>query len=474
MTAGRSRWCMATLLLVAFFAATTAEAATWRPGRSWMTARADGIRVHVPAGYERYGRFTLHHAQRQLERLHRLYGQRPDRVHVILNPDERTSSSMAIVLPTRVELALHPALDKGLRPQAAFYLERALIHELAHTAQFSTTAGITRYLRALFGEVVVPVGIQPDWIAEGYSILAESWDGGGRMHSAYHAMYWRTAILEGRTWSLGQASTYGSVRPPSNRAYVTGTMLFERFWGGGVGQPVLADWLEEQAAWPALHSIAYRRAFHSGSAQQMYKRMVSEYRGEYRDFMMRRDRVGLAVGERLRADKRTDYRSPAWAPDGSLWVRSDSYDRVSRLERIHFHGLGHEVEDGPRLGYSLNRGLTPFREGVITTESRRGPVASERSRSVLVYRSPGGGLRDIGGLEGWAPAWKATGRRLAYATLTETGETALVTVPLDDRAQPAGVSDTLLRLPYGHIGESAWSVDGKRLAFATDNGEGER
>jgi hypothetical protein len=465
---------IALLVLAVLLTAQPAHAARWPIGTNWKTARVDGIRVHVPARYERYGNYTLFAAQRQLQLLNRRYEQRPDRVHILLNPYARNSSSMAIVVPTRVELALHPALDKGLRPQAAFYIERALIHELAHTSQFSTTAGITTPLRAVFGEAVVPVGIQPDWIAEGYSILAESWGGGGRMNSAYHAMYWRTALLEGRQWSLGQASTYGGVRPPSNRAYVTGAMLFERFWGKGVGQPVLADWLEEQAAWPALHAIAFRRAFHSGSPGRMYERIISEYRSDYRSFMLARDRKGLAVGERVRAEKRTSYRDPQWTPEGDLMVWSDSYDHVSRLETVQFRGMGSSLQKGPRLGYNSHKGLTPFGDGVIVAERRRGPWSGERTSSVLVYRDMGGSVKDFGDLKGWAPAGSQPAGRLAYVVINEKGEAALLTVPLDENAQPTAPPDTLWRSAWGHINDPAWSGDGKTLAFASDQGEGER
>jgi hypothetical protein len=92
---------------------------------------------------------------------------------------------------------------------------------------------IGRLLRSVFGRAesgwpYFPAVATPGWTIEGLATWYESaLTSSGRAHGTYHEAVLRTAVLEGRFESIGQAGGESPLWPGGNRSYVYGSMFFE-------------------------------------------------------------------------------------------------------------------------------------------------------------------------------------------------------------------------------------------------------
>lgn len=465
------------LALGLFITAAGPVTAARYPSRfQWRTFRSGDVEVYYPVGYARYARFLAFSGHAYLDSLDTWYGIRPHRSRIVLNPEMDHSHAMALIGPTRVELPLAPVLDKGLRPQSALYLDRVTGHELTHVVQLSTRHRITRALGAVFGESVAPLALAPDWLLEGQAVWTESSRDGGRLNSSYQSMLMRTELAQaGGFWALDRIAVPGTVNPPPGRAYTGGAFLFGSLASEFRAYERLADWMRKQAAYPAFTGFSFRRAYNDRSLSDQYVALEQAWRAQLRERMKRLYDAGYAVGKPLLKEDRTSYRHPAWGVEGGLVVAETSYDRPRRLLGLSGPMLGRDRDLGDR-GYTAHDGVAPFLNGVIVSEIRRARRVPQETRSVLVLVTADGRTTDLkpGGLDGWAPAFHARTRKLAYIAPAAGGGFALRTVPLSVRGNVSGEATDLLATTLGSISDPAWSNDGTRLAFAADLGNGER
>ena len=438
----------------------------------WKEWVMGDVSVYYPDGYRPYAQYVATRALVHIDSLNSWYQVRPKHTRILLNPAHDQGMAFATVMPKRMEISLTPVLDKGLRPQAGFYLDRVTGHELTHVVQFTTQAGITVPARTLFGDAVAPLGVAPDWIVEGQAIWTESRQGGGRQNSPYHQMLFRTPQLEGKLWTLDQLSEPGTISPSANRAYISGAFMVGNMIEEFKGIPRTAEWMRNQAKYVGFQGYAFKKTFQR-SAQDEYDDLRYTWREKNRTLMTQRSRAGYAVGDRILADDRTSYRHPAWVDDHTVVVYNRSYDHSPRLTIVQ-PGQQQATTRSIRVGSSGDQDVTPVGDGFIYGRIRRGSWATEETRSVLVYVDQNGHEKDLadGGLEGWAPAWHASSARLAYVCRNENGGLDLRTIQLDQK-QVVGSPETLFSTHLGVVADPAWSADGSRLAFTVDMGRRE-
>jgi WD40-like Beta Propeller Repeat len=441
----------------------------------WMEMQAGNVLIYYPEGYESHAEMLATTAESYLDSLDKWYGHRPEIARIVLNPEMDRSQAMALINPTRIEIPIAPALDKGLRPQSSLYLDRVTGHELTHVYQMDLREGVARYLSPIFGEAIAPAALAPDWLLEGQAIWTESAGGGGRLYSSYQNMQMRTQLAQkGWYWPITQLSSAGRVNPPLNRAYTGGAYLYASLTGEFRASQHIAEWMGHQAAWPGLTGLNFSRSYNGRTLGSQWNALEAAQRDRLRDQMRELYNAGYAVGTPLLENEHTSYLHPKWTLEGELIVAERSYNQPNRVVSLS-PAPGYRKDVVAYTGASAHEGLTPFLGGVIVSEIRRGMLTPEENTSVLVLVTRDGRTKDLaaGGLNGWAPAFHAESMMLAYIAPVPEGGMALRMVELDVTGNAVGTikQDFLTRL--GHLSDPSWSADGKLLAFTADLGEGE-
>ncbi len=108
----------------------------------------------------------------------------PHPVHFVLNPRASVANGSAQAFPfPLVHLHTFPPLEYGHLVGASDWIERLVLHELAHIADLDTTGRWVGELRRLFGSLATLLpAFAPRWYREGLAVWAETrFTGGGRL-----------------------------------------------------------------------------------------------------------------------------------------------------------------------------------------------------------------------------------------------------------------------------------------------------
>ena len=273
---------------------------------------------------------------------------------------------------------------------------------------------------------------------------------------------------------MTQISSAGRVNPPLNRAYTGGAFLYASLTGEYRASQHIAEWMNHQAAWPGLTGWNFSRSYNGRTLGEQWSALEVAERIRLRDNLRVLNQAGYAVGMPLLEAQRTSYHHPHWTVDDELVVMERSYSHPNRVVTLS-KAPQYRKDVLAYTGATAHEGLTPFVEGVIASEIRRGMFVPESNASVLVLITRDGHTTDLahGGLNGWAPAFHAGTMRLAYIASIETGGHALRMAELDSTGNVVGSIMQLVSTQLGHLSDPAWSTDGMTLAFTADLGDGE-
>jgi len=150
------------------------------------------------------------------------------KIAIIIEDFSDYTSGFALSFPHRtIRLSLTQPTAKSFDMKFKSWLKMVITHEYTHLAHFDMTGGLTTALRALFGQVIVPNGLQPTWSIEGLAVYNETkFTTGGRGIDARYDMYLRMATLEDNFNTLDQINGYYLTSWPDGTApYVYGQSL---------------------------------------------------------------------------------------------------------------------------------------------------------------------------------------------------------------------------------------------------------
>ena len=223
-------------VLLAIIALCTATASAQRiaPDESWRTLDTEHFRVTFPAHLEDLGRRAAERAEWAHAQLSEQFIAAPrGMIDLVLTDHIDVSNGYAGVWPSnRVIIFARPPIDSFGRAYYNDRLETVIVHELTHIFHVDRV-GRYGFFRKLFGRMPIafllfPAHASPRWVREGIAVWYESaLTGTGRVHGTFHNMVLRTAALEGRFESIGQASGYSPQWPGGTRWYAYGSLFFE-------------------------------------------------------------------------------------------------------------------------------------------------------------------------------------------------------------------------------------------------------
>ena len=312
------------------------------PDEAWRSVETEHFRVTFPAHLEELGRRVGALAERAYRELSEAFREGPTgRIDIVLTDHVDVSNGFARFWPSnRIVLFARPPADHLALAYFDDWFELLITHELAHIFHLDYGGTVGRIFRTLFGRALTPLNfpgsLVPGWVVEGLATWYESaLTGAGRVHGTFHEMVLRTAALEGRFESIGQAGGNSPQWPGGVRRYAYGSLFFDYLLGKH-GRDGMAAFVEAvvrplaQLPLPRLNA-AGRRAF-GASLSSEWDAWTNEMRARW----SRLDGELVALGpisepEALTRDARYGLH-PMTSPDGSalIYLRSDgrSYPRL--------------------------------------------------------------------------------------------------------------------------------------------------
>ena len=203
------------------------------PDESWRTLETEHFRVGFPEHLEDLGRRAADRAEWAYARLSEQFVEGPrGPIDLVISDHVDISNGFATVWPSnRIVIYARPPVDNFGLAYFDDWLENVIAHEVTHIFHIDRPG---RYnLRRAFGRVPLPVVsfpalATPQWVVEGIATWYESaLTGTGRVAGTFHEMVLRTAALEGRFESMGQAGGNSPQWPGGTRVYAYGSLFFD-------------------------------------------------------------------------------------------------------------------------------------------------------------------------------------------------------------------------------------------------------
>ena len=190
------------------------------------------FRVHYAPGLEALARRAGARAEEAYAAIAQVLVRPPrGRVDMLLADNVDYSNGFATPFPrNRIVLYAHPPVDD---PTLAFYddwMQLVISHELTHVFHLDYARGLPRIPRFVFGRLPLgfPETTTTDWEKEGLATYLESrLTRAGRVRGTIHEMQLRTAVLEGRFFSIDRASGDPVSWPGPGQQYVYGSMFLQ-------------------------------------------------------------------------------------------------------------------------------------------------------------------------------------------------------------------------------------------------------
>lgn len=334
LAGGRPRRIAAGALLALGAAGSAAQAP---PDERWRTIDTPHFRVTFPERLEDLGRRAGATAERLYRALDASFLEAPEiPVDILVTDHADRADGWARTWPSnRVLISARPPVESLSIGYYEDWFELVLAHELAHVFHLDTADRATRLGRALFGRspsaIAFPAFWSPSWVIEGIATWFESTlTGAGRLHGTYHDMILRTAALEGRFETPGQAAGRSPEWPGGTRPYVYGAAFFDHL-DRTRGRDAVGDFAQETAgqfAWARPLDAAGERSF--GAVSRAWETWAEEL--EAAGESLADDlaaRAPITVAETLTRGARRGLHA-AVAPDGRsvVYLRADGRSDV--------------------------------------------------------------------------------------------------------------------------------------------------
>lgn len=301
------------------------------PDESWRTLETEHFRVTFPERLEDLARRAADRAEWAHERLSERFIRGPgETIDVVVTDHIDASNGSATPFPSnRIVLYARAPVDSYGGAYSDDWLERLIVHELTHIFHLDRPGRFS--IRGLFGRIPVPffgfpAFTTPRWVIEGIATWYESaLTGEGRVLGTYHNMVLRTAALEGRFESIGQAGGWSPQWPLGTRAYAYGSRFFEHLMRkyGRDRMAAFVKAVEDQ--WIPFRLDAAGRQTFGVNLSNEWTAWANSWRDSVSGLDARLSRFG-AISEPETLTQGGRYaRHPQVSPDGSalVYLRSD-------------------------------------------------------------------------------------------------------------------------------------------------------
>lgn len=196
----------------------------------WKTLHTPHFEVIHNAKQQDLGRLYAHKLEEAYFALQPYFKSFPEKTIVVINDKTDITNGYATRLPYPHIMAypVLPGPEDSLSDIGDWAFE-LLVHEYAHILNFEPANGIMVPLRSVFGTVIAPNILLPNWWKEGLAVELETRTGThGRLRSTYQDAMIRSFVNENRlsSFTIAQANEYAPSWPRGMRPYIFGSL----FW----------------------------------------------------------------------------------------------------------------------------------------------------------------------------------------------------------------------------------------------------
>lgn len=348
------------------------------PGIRWKTLTTPHFEVIFNAEQQDLGYLYAEKLEKAHFELRSYFRSFPEKTIVVINDKTDITNGYATRIPYPHIMAypVLPGPEESLSDTGDWAFE-LLAHEYTHILTFEPAEGVMRPLRAIFGNIIAPNILMPQWWKEGIAVEMETRLGHhGRLRSTYQDATLR-AMVDAKTlkdYDIAQANEAIYTWPQGMRPYLFGSLIWSQMVADK-GPSVIAD----------LHERQGRRApyFIETPAREY---LGTSYSGQYERMLDSTELRVLQQLKTLREERPTNliipnnnYQSvsaPAISPDGmnlALITEDESNSRAVRILR----------KDNPNQSFMDAKSsdtVERFNEGFIPSIQRDGPPTGSIQR----------------------------------------------------------------------------------------------
>ncbi len=203
-----------------------------QPSIKWKTLSTPHFEVIYNAEQQDLGLLYAEKLERAYYQLQIYFSEAPPKTTVVINDKTDVTNGYATRLPYPHIMA-YPALpgpEESLADTGDWAFE-LLAHEYTHILNFEPAGGIMVPLRAVFGSVVAPNLLLPNWWKEGLAVEMETRLGSkGRLRSSYQDSLIR-AMVEDQTlfkYTIAEINESIPTWPEGSRPYIFGSLMWSQ------------------------------------------------------------------------------------------------------------------------------------------------------------------------------------------------------------------------------------------------------
>ncbi len=153
-----------------------------------------------------------------------------DKTAIILLDNSDLPNGLTNPLDKSIKIWLVNPNELEIGSKFESWLRLVITHEYMHILHLDQVSGSSKFLRNVFGRIILPNQILPYWMIEGYTVYAEThYTLGGRGNDTIFDMYLREMYRNNKLLEPDQVSSYRSLEswPNGTAVYLYGGSIFE-------------------------------------------------------------------------------------------------------------------------------------------------------------------------------------------------------------------------------------------------------
>ncbi len=301
----------------------TVSAGLFYPFYGWRTINTQHFSIHYHQDSEAVAKKAAGYFEEVYEKLTPQFHWKPwGKTEVILTDNNDESNGLASTLPYNwLLLRIVPPEPESSLSTYDDWLKLLITHEFTHILHLDAYGGFWKPWHYLFGKLIAPAGLTPNWVKEGMATLEETEETeGGRGRAAYSEMLVRTAILQNQFPSIDRADGLQWKWPAAQTQYIFG-VKFLQYLEKRFGKEKLMEFnrVTQHSVLVSAVNHAAKKAF-GESFYKLWREWQEDLRKEYAAWEETVKKEGITETEKFIEGKKYDsFYLPTFSKDGK-WL----------------------------------------------------------------------------------------------------------------------------------------------------------